>query len=677
MPKVLLVDDEDTFRTPLAKRLELRGIQIVEADNGEDAIKLIRGDSEIDVIVLDRKMPGMTGEQALQEMKRFRPELQVIMLTAHGSLESAMETGRLDAYAYLEKPCDLEELTKAIESAREDKVHAMARHEIPHVEKGSALKWLIGSHNSRPGIVILGLALFLAIVLAPAPQSMVSIISAKKTGQLTDPNLGYSDYSKMKEGETIAEYYSRSYGLSKNEVDGNGVKTKTPMSVAEACFKARVMLGVLAVAALFWATGTLPVGITALMVGLFMYFMGVLRPDDIAKAYAKDAVIFIFGVLAISSAITKTGLDRRIGLLLLAPATSRPRLLFLFLPLLGVACSFVSEHALIAFIMPLFIMIYVSSIRAAGIKRDRALAVMFVLSLCFAANCGGPGSPAAGGRNAVMLGILADYGAPPTFGEWVKYGLPFVPVMSLVIATYFFVAFNRKVAVKNLNVSALVKQASDRIGPMNRKEYITAAMLVVLILLWITASDKYGMGGPVILCIVALNVLRVIRWRDVAAIPWDVVALYASACALGKGLAVSGAALYLADSFVRVLPDVMRSGEGLAIAVSLFTGITTNFMSDGATVSAIGPISIPMATISGTHPWMIGLATAFASSFAHMLIIGTPNNAIAYAMAKDPATGEQLVTLGDFLKHGFVVVLLSFAVLWLWAFLGYWRLIGF
>lgn len=677
MPKVLLVDDEDTFRTPLARRLELRGIQVVEADNGEDAIKLIRGDSEIDVIVLDRKMPGMTGEQVLQEMKRFRPELQVIMLTAHGSLESAMETGRLDAYAYLEKPCDLEELTNAIESAREDKVHAMARHEVPHVEKGSALKWLIGSHNSRPGIVILGLALFLTIVLAPTPQNMVSIISAKKTSQLTDPNLGYSDYSKMKEGETIAEYYSRSYGLSKEEVDDNGVKKKTPMSVAEACFKARVMLGVLAVAALFWATGALPVGITALMVGLFMYFLGVLRPDDIAKAYAKDAVIFIFGVLAISSAITKTGLDRRIGLLLLAPATSRPRLLFLFLPLLGVACSFVSEHALIAFIMPLFIMIYVSSIRAAGVKRDRALAVMFVLSLCFAANCGGPGSPAAGGRNAVMLGILADYGVAPTFGEWVKYGLPFVPVMSLVIAAYFFIAFNRKVAVKDLNVSALVKRASDRIGPMNRNEYITAAMLIVLILLWITASDTYGMGGPVILCIVALNVLRVIRWRDVAAIPWDVVALYASACALGKGLAVSGAALYLADSFVRALPDVMRSGEGLAIAVSLFTGVTTNFMSDGATVSAIGPISIPMATISGTHPWMIGLATAFASSFAHMLIIGTPNNAIAYAMAKDPATGEQLVTLGDFLKHGFVVLLLSFAVLWLWAFLGYWRLIGF
>ena len=52
-----------------------------------------------------------------------------------------------------------------------------------------------------------------------------------------------------------------------------------------------------------------------------------------------------------------------------------------------------------------------------------------------------------------------------------------------------------------------------------------------------------------------LNALRVVRWRDIAGIPWDVVALYASACALGKGLAVSGAALYLADSFVKLLPD--------------------------------------------------------------------------------------------------------------------------
>ena len=74
---------------------------------------------------------------------------------------------------------------------------------------------------------------------------------------------------------------------------------------------------------------------------------------------------------------------------------------------------------------------------------------------------------------------------------------------------------------------------------------------------------------------------------------------------------------------------------------------------------------------------MVGLATAFASSFAHMLIIGTPNNAIAYALCKDPVTGEQLVTLGDFLKHGAAMLVLSFLVLWIWVFYGYWQWIGF
>jgi sodium-dependent dicarboxylate transporter 2/3/5 len=160
-------------------------------------------------------------------------------------------------------------------------------------------------------------------------------------------------------------------------------------------------------------------------------------------------------------------------------------------------------------------------------------------------------------------------------------------------------------------------------------------------------------------------------------IHWEVVFLYAGATAIGAGLASTGAALYLADAFVAVLPDAMQTGSGLAIASSLFTGLATNFMSDGATVAAIGPVTVPMATVAGVHPWMVGLATAFASSFAHMLIIGTPSNALAYAMAKDPSTGEQLVTLGDFFKHGFFVLLISFVVLWGWAILGYWAWLGF
>ena len=677
MPKVLLIDDEDRFRDNLAKRLKLRGYETLALNGGQEAVKIVKGDPDIDVVLLDRKMPGISGEQVLREIKEFRPELQVIFLTGHGSVDSAMEVGRLEAYAYLEKPCDFDELTEVIENARTDRVQMMAKHEIPKVERGSLWKWLIGTHNSRPGIIMLGLLLFLGIVLMPTPNRLIELLSTPKTGAPSDPHYGYAYYSKMQVGETIASYYAKVFRIGDKVKAGEKNKVTYAMTAKQAAFRAKVMLGTLVVAALFWASGAVPIGITALLVGVFMYLLGILQPNDVAQAYAKDAVIFIFGVLAMASVISKTGLDRRIGLLLLGPVKSLPRLLFLFLPLLGICCAFISEHALVAFIMPMFMLVYATTTRQAGIKKDHALAVIFVLALCFAANCGGPGSPAAGGRNAVMVGILADYGVAPAFGQWVKYGLPFVPVMGLVIGLYFYLVLRSKTKVKNLNVASIVRQASQKIGPMDKKEYITASILIGLILLWITCSEKLGMGGPVIIALVLLNFFRVLRWKDVASIHWEVVALYASACALGKGLAVTGAALSLADGFISLLPEFMSQGVGLAIATSLFTGITTNFMSDGATVSAIGPITVPMAYISNTHPWMIGFATAFASSFAHMLVIGTPNNAIAYAMAKDPVTGEQLVTLGDFLKHGIAILLLSFAVLWLWTFIGYWRWIGF
>ena len=639
MSKILLVDDEDRFRTSLARRLRKRGFEVVDVNCGEEAVRTARQDDAIDIAVLDLKMPQMDGIQTLQEIKAFRPAIQAVMLTGHGSLDSAKDAGRLHAFKYLQKPCDVDELVGVLADARDEVVHAKARHEIPQrVEKGSVGKWLIGSHNSRPLFIILGLALFIGITLSPTPTSLVHLVSVEKSASnpvqgASDKNLGYADYRKMTPGQTIAGYYSGEYGLTRTAVAADGSVETAPLGPHEVAFRAKVMLALILVAALFWATGAIPVAVTALFVGVVLYLFGIFKPDDIARAFAKDAVIFIFGVLALAKAIAKTGLDRRIGLLLLAPAKNLSLLLLVFLPSFSLACSFISEHALVAFMMPLFVMVYASATRAAGIKRDKTLMVLFALSLCFAANSGGPGSPAAGGRNAIMVGILADYGIAPTFGEWVRYGLPMVPVMSFVVGLYFLSVLSRKTSVRSLDPSAVVRRAAEKIGPMTRHEYITAAVLGLVILLWVACSGPLGMGGPVILELVLLNIFRVLAWKDMASIHWEVVLLYAGASAIGKGLAATGGALYMAGGFVSLLPDFLSNGPGLAVASSLFTGLATNFMSDGATVAAVGPITVPMASIASVHPWMIGLATAFASSFAHMLIIGTPSNALAFAMA--------------------------------------------
>ncbi|MFH1764303.1 MAG: SLC13 family permease [Gemmatimonadota bacterium] len=684
MAKILLVDDEDRFRTSLARRLRARGWDVVDVDNGVDAIKSVRAERDIDIAILDLKMADMDGLQTLEEIRAFNPAIQAIMLTGHGSLDSAKAAGRLEAFKFLQKPCDIEELNLVLEEAKQEVAYAKARHEIAHhpIEERSTLRWFMGNHNSRPLFMLLGIAIFLLMVLPAPPRRLVELVGAQKStpevaAQTQDPIMGYASYREMTPGQTVAAFYSKKYKLDREEIREDGTPAKVSLEAEAVARRAMVMLAILTVAALFWATGAIPVAVTTLFIAASLYFFDIFKPDGVAQAFAKDAVFFIFGVLALSKAITKTGLDRRIGLLLLAPAKNLTLFLLVFLPLLSVSCSFLSEHALVAFTMPLFVMVYVSALRSSNLKRDRNLMVLLALSLCYAANSGGPGSPAAGGRNAIMVGILADYGIAPTFGEWVMYGLPLVPVMSFAVGLYFLLVLKRKVAVPRINVAAEVKRAADKIGPMTQSEWVTGGVLALVVFLWITKSGALGMGGPVILGLVLLNVFRILPWKDMQNIHWEVVLLYAGATAIGAGLASTGAALYLADIFVSVLPDFMRTGSGLAIASSLFTGLATNFMSDGATVSAIGPVTVPMAFVAGVHPWMVGFATAYASSFAHMLIIGTPSNALAYAMAKDPTTGEQLVTLGDFFKHGFFVLIISFVVLWVWAILGYWLWLGF
>jgi sodium-dependent dicarboxylate transporter 2/3/5 len=674
-PTILLIDDEDRFRQALTQQLEVRDFAVLETSNGEDAIKIVRHMNP-DVVILDQKMPGMDGIQTLKEIKKIRPEVQVIMHTGHGCMESARITGKHDVFFYLEKPCALEDLIEVIRAALEERVHALARHEIPEIKKSSLKTWLIGVQNARPGVIILGIILFLGMAIMPTSQQLETFLVSKKTGQIGETSAGYSEYRQMEIGQSIADYYIKKAKLHNTTERQDGKLAKTAVGTEEVAYRAKVMVGVLFVAALFWATGAVPIGITALLVGVLMYFFGVLPPNQVAKAYAKDSVVFIFGVLALAAAISKTGLDCRIGILLLGTSTSLRRFAFIFGPLLAMTASFLSEHALVAFIAPILMLVYMAAIKSAGIKKDKGMAVMLLLMLTFCANVGGPGSPAAGGRNAVMLGIFSDYGIGISFGQWMKMGLPFVPVMAVVIATYFLLVFRKSVKVKSVNIAAEVRRESEKIGKMTSDEYKAAGVLILVIVLWTTLSSRFGMGGPVILCLVLLNILGILRWKDINNIHWDVVALYAAASAMGYGLASTGAALWLANSFVSVLPDFLKSGTGLCISTSLITGILTNFMSDGATVAAVGPITVPMATLSGTSPLMVGLATAFASSFAHMLIIGTPNNAIVFSMAKDPETGEQLLTMKDFFIHGFSIFILSLAVLWIWAFFGYWKWIA-
>jgi sodium-dependent dicarboxylate transporter 2/3/5 len=176
-------------------------------------------------------------------------------------------------------------------------------------------------------------------------------------------------------------------------------------------------------------------------------------------------------------------------------------------------------------------------------------------------------------------------------------------------------------------------------------------------------------------------IFRTTDWKKIlGGISYDAWFMYCGALTLGALLKESGAALWLAQSFLKILEVVgMSSGFGLWVGLSGLSGLMTNFMSDAGTTALLGPIVIPMGIMTGVpgEPWAVGLAVAFATSFAHFLIVGTPNNAIVYGLGVYPDTGEKMLHPMDFIKYGFLLWVLSMVVIWVVGFLGVYRIVGF
>jgi len=109
-PFIMLVDDEVSLVETLTKRLEKRNIKTISAFSGEECLERLKENQNLDVIVLDVKMPGMDGIETLKEIKKAAPLIEVIMLTGHATLNSGIEGMKSGAYDYLMKPCDIGDL---------------------------------------------------------------------------------------------------------------------------------------------------------------------------------------------------------------------------------------------------------------------------------------------------------------------------------------------------------------------------------------------------------------------------------------------------------------------------------------------------------------------------------------------------------------------------------------
>ena len=125
-PRILIVDDEEDFMRSIVSRLNKRNIETTGVLSGEEALETIKKET-FDIVVLDVKMPGISGIETLRELKKIDSGIEVILLTGYASVDAALDGMKLGAYEFLMKPCKIEALIEKIDGAWEIKTERNKR----------------------------------------------------------------------------------------------------------------------------------------------------------------------------------------------------------------------------------------------------------------------------------------------------------------------------------------------------------------------------------------------------------------------------------------------------------------------------------------------------------------------------------------------------------------------
>ena len=387
--------------------------------------------------------------------------------------------------------------------------------------------------------------------------------------------------------------------------------------------KAFRFLALLAALVFLFVVEPIPLEITAILIGVLLVGFRVVDLTAAWATYMHPVVVFIMCCLILAIALEKAELTERLSHAIAKRAgTSVIRFTFILSIGLGLGSSVLHDAAATA----IGIATMIPLMRAAGIQPNTNTARFMLLSLAFACSCGGMGTLVGGGRCMVAAAFLKELtGIEISFLDWIKFAFPvaMVTVPAAVLVVYL---------VFRPDPSFQLPTYDGEAKPWTPLQKRTILILGAVFMLWLTKGlhgidySITGMAGVAVL--VAIGVLR---WRDIHEnLEWGTALfIFGGGICLGLAMASSGAASYFAHLFFPLVEG--RGWLVLLAGVCVFGALVTNAMANVAAAALILPIVIPLAQLEGVDPRVLALGLACATSFAMILVIGCPPNAIAYS----------------------------------------------
>ncbi|MCL6635203.1 MAG: DASS family sodium-coupled anion symporter [Peptococcaceae bacterium] len=440
----------------------------------------------------------------------------------------------------------------------------------------------------------------------------------------------------------------------------------TPRDLSD---QGKYALGLWAFIIVCFLTEAVPLPMTAMIIGSYQVVTGIGKFQDVPRTFMDDAVVFIMGVLMMGAMLVKYNIHNKIALYMLKISGTRiNRVVLGIVAFCALSAGFITEHATVTIMLPIGVGIVSLS---GGIKKVPRLGKLMMLAISYGVIIGGVATPSGGARNALMLSFLSNLGINVGYGQWLLMAVPFTLIMIPLVTFWLLKLF--KPEVEDLReVLEAIKEEMDADGPMTGRAKAALGIFLAVLAGWVLFSRELGVGNIAMIGVVLAAVLRLVDWQYLQQkTQWGVVVLYAGAISMGKMLAATGAASWLAKQLLWIAASFgVTRGLPLLAATTTITALTTNTMADGPTVAVLGPVFIKVAELAGTSPYAIGVATSLGSAFSYLLVIATPANAIVY--------GTGFLKGSDFLKAGTVLFVLSLllavgglAGIW-WLVLGIW-----
>jgi sodium-dependent dicarboxylate transporter 2/3/5 len=419
--------------------------------------------------------------------------------------------------------------------------------------------------------------------------------------------------------------------------------------------------------AIWWISEAIPIPATALLPIVLFPLLGVMKTQEVTLAYANHLIYLFMGGFLIAIAMEKWNLHKRIALHTIQLVGVTPKRIVLGFMLATAFLSMWISNTATAMMM---VTIGIAVLKQSGASEKHLNPALFsfgtvlMLSIAYAASIGGVATLIGTPPNAILAGVVEEiYGITIGFAQWMKFALPLSIVMLVLTWLYLVSLLDKTEQAFPGGSEATIADALQQLGPMQKQERLVLIVFVGVASAWILrglldqqifplmTDASIAMLGAIVLFIIPANWQQrefLLDWNSAVKIPWDIIILFGGGFALAEGFSDSGLTLWLAEQLTALNALHVFA---LLLLIVLLVVFLTEVTSNTATASLLLPVVGALAVAVNVHPLATMIAVAIAASFAFMLPVATPPNAIVFA--------SRVVTIPQMVKVGIALNVLG------------------